>query len=342
MSAFAALEQLRDAHLVFHRGMLVFGRSVDGRYLHIDAPEVRNGISCECACPHPKCGGRLVAKNRGTVTEHHFAHANGHDCGERGETLLHRLAKEVLARDRETLVPEGKLNDTWRTDLLFPAQVVRFDDAMIEPRLGNYRPDILLTQGQRSLFIEVVVGSKASAEKRAHYRSLHVSVLEIHLGLFREISLTAGTLRSLLRTGGSRSWLANQIIDAARLRFRHRAGPLVDRLGAHDESVRCPAGAGRILVLGGDRHTRAVRGDCARCAYHGWDEPGVVCCGFKSRVRSWQDVEAGGGNSLVGPDALVWSPDANVDRCPICNSKLIDGWWSGMTVCPRECVRVLR
>ena len=81
-----------------HRKRVIFAHTRDGEIVSVK--EVQNGLRCNCYCP--QCSARLVAKNRST--EHviaHFAHLPGHSndaCKSAGETALHKLAKDILAK----------------------------------------------------------------------------------------------------------------------------------------------------------------------------------------------------------------------------------------------------
>ena len=58
--------------------------------------DVPNGKNCACTCA--ECGGKLVAKNRGRIKVHHFAHESGNDSIRCSQTALHLLAKEILLK----------------------------------------------------------------------------------------------------------------------------------------------------------------------------------------------------------------------------------------------------
>ena len=70
--------------------MLIYAISNDGRLVNVD--EVQTGQDCNCICP--ACKEPLVAKNKGLVRVHHFAHQSGSECDLAYESMLHLLAKE--------------------------------------------------------------------------------------------------------------------------------------------------------------------------------------------------------------------------------------------------------
>ena len=70
--------------------MLTYAIASDGHFVNID--EVKTGKECCCICP--ACKEPLVAKNKGMVRVHHFAHQSGTECDWAYESMLHLLAKE--------------------------------------------------------------------------------------------------------------------------------------------------------------------------------------------------------------------------------------------------------
>lgn len=72
--------------------MLIYAIDSDSRIVHID--EVKTGQECSCICP--ACKEPLIAKNKGKVRVHHFAHKSGVECEFAYESMLHILAKERI------------------------------------------------------------------------------------------------------------------------------------------------------------------------------------------------------------------------------------------------------
>lgn len=70
--------------------MLTYAIANDGHFVYID--EVKTGQECCCICP--ACKEPLIAKNKGRVRVHHFAHQSGTECNLAYESMLHLLAKE--------------------------------------------------------------------------------------------------------------------------------------------------------------------------------------------------------------------------------------------------------
>ena len=78
-------------HLRKHEAhMLTYAIANDGHLVSVD--DVKTGQGCNCICP--SCKEPLVAKNKGMVRIHHFAHQSGTECDLAYESMLHLLAKE--------------------------------------------------------------------------------------------------------------------------------------------------------------------------------------------------------------------------------------------------------
>ena len=78
-------------HLRTHEAhMLTYAIANDGHLVSVD--DVKTGQGCNCICP--SCKEPLVAKNKGMVRIHHFAHQSGTECDLAYESMLHLLAKE--------------------------------------------------------------------------------------------------------------------------------------------------------------------------------------------------------------------------------------------------------
>jgi hypothetical protein len=71
-----------------------------GAIVHVS--EVARGLDCGCVCD--LCGNDLVAR-KGSSRQHHFAHYGNSDCSGAAESLLHRLAKELLSNAKSLALP---------------------------------------------------------------------------------------------------------------------------------------------------------------------------------------------------------------------------------------------
>ena len=81
------MEKVQRKHETY---MLTYAITNDGRFVNVD--DVKTGQDCGCICPG--CKEPLVAKNKGMVRVHHFAHESGTECELAYESMLHLLAKE--------------------------------------------------------------------------------------------------------------------------------------------------------------------------------------------------------------------------------------------------------
>ena len=151
---------------------LTYALNKDGELTYVDA--VANGAACECRCPH--CNSPLYAKNGGEERQHHFAHAQGHECEGAYESSLHLLAKEVLQETGCIMLPPNKPG--------FPSGLVRLRNIEVEKFDQRYhiKPDLegVMNNGER-LLVEFLVSHKVNREKRKVIVDNRLKCIEIDI-----------------------------------------------------------------------------------------------------------------------------------------------------------------
>lgn len=84
---------------------LTYAFNEKNELVHVDS--VPNGNQCGCVCPY--CKKPLWAKHDGKIMQHHFAHANDEACNVSHESVLHQMAKEIIAEQKMVMSPEYHL-----------------------------------------------------------------------------------------------------------------------------------------------------------------------------------------------------------------------------------------
>lgn len=155
---------------------LPYGEAVGGRMLHVS--EVPSGLACGCVCPG--CGARLSA-HKGTEVEHHFAHEGKKSCTGAYETMLHKVAKQVLLERGVVKTPAviAVAGDERRR--LFPEQDFKLTSVEEEVPLPGMQPDILGRRGEYELLIEVKVTHACGEEKLRRIREQRRAAIEIDM-----------------------------------------------------------------------------------------------------------------------------------------------------------------
>lgn len=167
--------------------VLVAKDAVDGSRRHIS--EVPNGVRCGCVCYG--CERALVAKNRGDVKRHHFVHRPDEvtaNCATAGETALHILAKEVIARHRRVTLPATSVLglDGRTVDVTFKRSV-DLTDVCLEVVAGEVVPDVTATMPDgRRIFIEIANTHLCGQEKIEKLEAMGVEVLEIMVSAYAQ------------------------------------------------------------------------------------------------------------------------------------------------------------
>lgn len=188
--------------------------------------EVVSGKACNCYCPHPGCGSRLVAK-KGESMAHHFAHSvvpeNMRSCH---ESALHLCAKMAAAHailhlrlpehqlpiesSEKAISPTGQW-ETWRDTLTFPARDVPRLFGVVEPlvpEISPYRPDVRIDTPFGPLYIEIRVTHAVSPEKQKAMANESLAVLEVDLSQIARAGLSQQAIEDQVANKAPRHWVS--------------------------------------------------------------------------------------------------------------------------------------
>ena len=138
----------------------------NGKSVYID--EVANGKNCGCHCS--ECGSELVAKNKGNIKIHHFAHASGNDNIKCSQTALHLLAKEIIALEKR--IPYFVNSHI---------EFVAVENIEQEKNLGDIKPDLYAEFNGKPIAIEIFVSHAVDEEKFNKIQNHKLTTFEIDL-----------------------------------------------------------------------------------------------------------------------------------------------------------------
>lgn len=183
----------------------------------------KRGLKCECICP--MCGGTLLAR-LGTKKQPHFAHYKATDCdiASAQQTALHLLAKELIAEANGMYFPAVTVSRkevfpfedyqtreiTQRLPMALeyrPAGFHRCSNVILEKKVSDIIPDIILVQGEQRVLVEVAVTHFIDEEKQKKIVGLGLPVLEVDLSDLKTDQLNREEIRKrLLDTPEQKEW----------------------------------------------------------------------------------------------------------------------------------------
>lgn len=177
------------------------------------SPDER-GLKCGCICP--VCEGALVAR-LGAKKQAHFAHYKATDCDTASaqQTALHLLAKELIAEAKGMFLPAAMVsrkevfanenNEPWEvmhklpsTLEYRPAGFYPCSEVILEKKVSDIIPDIVLVQGEQRILVEIAVTHFINEEKQNKIEALGMPVLEVDLSELRADELNREELRKRL------------------------------------------------------------------------------------------------------------------------------------------------
>jgi len=186
--------------------------------------EVETGEQCNCTCP--KCGAKLIAKNRNKSFDTplkegqkvaHFSHANNVDCPEAQESAVHLIAKKVLSENKRLLIPAITKEDLTLTE----SRLIEFDEVHTEKYIVNgelkIQPDSTLVKNNRTLLIEFYKSHAVDEDKYNKIEKLNISCIEIDVNGIEPIKdgkINEADVKELLEKElWSKTWIYNSQVS---------------------------------------------------------------------------------------------------------------------------------
>lgn len=193
---------------------LTYALDKSGKMVYVD--DVDNGIECNCLCP--ECKGKLVAKNKGKIKEHHFAHSNGMDCPGAQMTALHMLAQQIIEEEKQVMLPDyqGEYVNKKTEDRVFDRVSL---EETIKTRDGEIRPDCVgyicgKDKKEYRLLIEIFVTHEVDENKSKAIQSSNEYCIEIDLSDLIKTDYTRELIAKRLKEQkNDRKWLNCPVYD---------------------------------------------------------------------------------------------------------------------------------
>ena len=222
--------------------------SRDGRILLVsELKSEERGLNCNCICP--SCGGALIAR-MGKKKQWHFAH-KGDACNIAAaqQTAIHMLAKEIIEDNKRLLFPgisvkRDKYLDEFR-DFRVKAgipqsieyrkpSVLVCDSVVLEKKISNIVPDIIITSKDHQCLIEVAVTHFVDEDKALKAREIGLPMMEIDLSDLYDTDCSRRELtEAVLRNPDNRAWIYNPLNEKAEERAKDEFSKLI-----HDEEMK--------------------------------------------------------------------------------------------------------
>lgn len=229
----------------------------EGKLIYVD--NVKNGLKCNCFCP--ACGDKLVARNKGEVKSHHFAHYFGAECSGAVQTALHLLAKDIILKEKNILLPEY---DTFNYRIV-DQKVYQCETVYLEKKIGSFVPDVIInTLDRKKILVEIKVTHGIDEFKLDKIKTANISTVEIDLST-TNLDITEENLRkAILEESKLKNWVYHKEGNELNLKIYENSiiKPIINKkLGYFVDN--CPIKE----QLSSDELYADVIDDCSRCKF---------------------------------------------------------------------------
>lgn len=213
------------------------------------------GEKCGCVCP--ACKSILQARLGTGKRVRYFAHSNS-DCSAdiAYETTLHYMAKEIYEKELRITLPRLDVHDESINEIdlymygnpydlyerlvepieVLKKQLYKFDYVVLEKRIDEIIPDVILIKGTHRLLVEIAVTHFIDDEKLTKIKALNLSTIEVDLSGFKDEPISYEDLkRYLLHDTSLMRWIHNIRSEKAEIIIKERNQKILD--AAYDEMI---------------------------------------------------------------------------------------------------------
>ncbi len=188
-----------------------------------DISDEQKGLKCNCYCPG--CGMKLQAKLGSGKRQPHFAHNNeACDIVIAHQSALHILAKEIIQEEQKIGLPALKVSfddipknnikaDYYElpNELIYKtAQTVMCEQVILEKKISDIVPDVIVKIGERYCLIEIAVTHFVDETKAEKIKKVGLPVIEIDLSELSGMELNKDNVNKiLLEESDLKYWIYN-------------------------------------------------------------------------------------------------------------------------------------
>lgn len=188
-----------------------------------DISDEQKGLKCNCYCPG--CGMKLQAKLGSGKRQPHFAHNNeACDIVIAHQSALHILAKEIIQEEQKIGLPALKVSfdDIPKNnikanyyelpnELIYKtAQTVMCEQVILEKKISDIVPDVIVKIGERYCLIEIAVTHFIDETKAEKIKKVGLPVIEIDLSELSGMELNKDNVKKiLLEESDLKYWIYN-------------------------------------------------------------------------------------------------------------------------------------
>lgn len=275
----------------------------NGKLVHIS--EVQNGLDCGCICP--SCETPVVAYNNPkNKNKHHFKHHSKRNCYFYYETMLHYMAKEIIAKDLRLTVPNHKfmLSDyAWSygynlrfektpTEMIEPC-VLEFQSVEVEKYQNGIKPDLICGTKGKELHIEIAVTHFIDEKKEQKIKAINVTSLEIDLSGFERDTHEEKLRNALSGNIELMKWFNNKSIELKRQKaesLKHEIRSFIKSksnekkvYGRSNTIYKCPISS---------KENNASLSNCRSCRYRSYEHEQIVVVNWEDR-QLYENITVG-------------------------------------------------
>ena len=278
----------------------------NGELVHIS--EVEQGVACQCICP--TCHSPLIAR-KGENNVHHFSHQNIGECQGALETSLHLAAKKIFEQSQYIVLPlihmgfnyrgltqSGHNFSFYKSLVIFEESKYRIDKVLLEPKLQQIIPDIIVYIQNKPLLLEMYVTHAIDRVKLQKIQQLGYATIEVNLSAHTRNFHYDELKEMLVETSARKRWVYNPKIDQYNVNLSKAIDikPIVyaDRDDMHSFVENCPR---NIKIYRGKSYADIAHNCWKGCEYfldflcHGTKSKKDVFCGGRNKITSLKELK---------------------------------------------------